>query len=442
MILKEYIFQFLIEGRIQDVQKKYPNVNIDLLAKGDPSSSNKYIEWMAKQLNSDNNLDLEEVITAIQLFDKISNRIQSNKKDINNYKSFEELIKLIDSVPLQSKTAEKKTSKIKGSTKIGETEEYFVYRIDTHEACTLMGKGTKWCITEKNPSMWNNYTKGQIKFYFAIKKSPKNDNFDKIAMSIPLDKEFDNKIRLFDAQDIQIENNVDWKEIVDVALNNLPEVPVSISQKIETGNDVSDEEIAKFLEDDFFDQYVFAIEHLGEKRVINSFQYAWPNSKYGMLMIGIYESHYGDNNKNPIDISKNRSGELFIKDKLTDDLFKLRYKDRIEYLNNSGQISKKTWPAIEWANGTQVWMIDGKYHRKDGPAVRRNDGEKKWYINGKLHREDGPAVEKKNGINIWYINGEQHREDGPAVEYPTGDNEYWLHGIIYSEKDYWKKING
>ena len=30
---------------------------------------------------------------------------------------------------------------------------------------------------------------------------------------------------------------------------------------------------------------------------------------------------------------------------------------------------------------------------------------KYWYQNDKLHREDGPAVEYANGSRIWYING-------------------------------------
>ena len=38
-----------------------------------------------------------------------------------------------------------------------------------------------------------------------------------------------------------------------------------------------------------------------------------------------------------------------------------------------------------------------KRHREDGPAVEYADGSKEWYLNGKLHREDGPACEYADG---------------------------------------------
>ena len=33
------------------------------------------------------------------------------------------------------------------------------------------------------------------------------------------------------------------------------------------------------------------------------------------------------------------------------------------------------------------------YHREDGPAIQYADGSKEWCIDGKLHRIDGPAIE-------------------------------------------------
>ena len=54
-------------------------------------------------------------------------------------------------------------------------------------------------------------------------------------------------------------------------------------------------------------------------------------------------------------------------------------------------------------------------HREDGPAIERADGTKAWYIDGKLHREDGPAIEYANGTKAWFINDQLHREDGPKA---------------------------
>ena len=48
-----------------------------------------------------------------------------------------------------------------------------------------------------------------------------------------------------------------------------------------------------------------------------------------------------------------------------------------------------------------------QFHRDDGPAIEWANGTKSWYINGNLHREDGPAIEWINGGEAWYINGKR-----------------------------------
>ena len=48
-----------------------------------------------------------------------------------------------------------------------------------------------------------------------------------------------------------------------------------------------------------------------------------------------------------------------------------------------------------------------------------------------LHREDGPAIEWADGSKEYWLNGMLHREDGPAVELADGSKEYWLNGERY-----------
>ena len=38
-------------------------------------------------------------------------------------------------------------------------------------------------------------------------------------------------------------------------------------------------------------------------------------------------------------------------------------------------------------------------------------GYKEWYFNGQLHREDGPALEWANGSKYWFLNGEEVTEE-------------------------------
>ena len=39
------------------------------------------------------------------------------------------------------------------------------------------------------------------------------------------------------------------------------------------------------------------------------------------------------------------------------------------------------------------------------------DGDRCWYQNGKLHRLDGPAIEWADGTRQWWINGKQLSEE-------------------------------
>jgi len=75
------------------------------------------------------------------------------------------------------------------------------------------------------------------------------------------------------------------------------------------------------------------------------------------------------------------------------------------WCNAAGKHHRTDGPALELANGTKEWWVDGKLHRTDGPAVEHADGHKEWYLNGKLHRTDGPTVERTDGSKAWYLNG-------------------------------------
>ena len=76
------------------------------------------------------------------------------------------------------------------------------------------------------------------------------------------------------------------------------------------------------------------------------------------------------------------------------------------------------------------------YHREDGSAVEYANGTKAWYLNGKPHREDGPAIEHIKGNKEWWVNGKRHREDGPAVEFACGEKCWWLNDEEYSEEEH------
>jgi 3-methyladenine DNA glycosylase AlkC len=52
-IILENIRKVLLENRVDDVKKKYPEVDpaiIDYFVKEDPSGNNKYLDWLVKAM--------------------------------------------------------------------------------------------------------------------------------------------------------------------------------------------------------------------------------------------------------------------------------------------------------------------------------------------------------------------------------------------------------
>jgi phage baseplate assembly protein gpV len=74
-------------------------------------------------------------------------------------------------------------------------------------------------------------------------------------------------------------------------------------------------------------------------------------------------------------------------------------------------------------------------HRLDGPAVEYANGTREWHVNGVPHRMDGPAFDSIYGHREWYVNGKRHREDGPAVEYADGDKAWHVNGVFIMTVD-------
>ena len=102
-------------------------------------------------------------------------------------------------------------------------------------------------------------------------------------------------------------------------------------------------------------------------------------------------------------------------------------------------IHREGAPAIEYADGTKAWWLNGLRHRTDGPSIEFANGTKEWYQNDQLHRTDGPAMEYANGGKSWFLNGKLHRTDGPAIQWPghpLGDKSWFLNGKHLTEQQH------
>jgi hypothetical protein len=191
-------------GKIDKIKQDNPELNIsiiDMIQAMDPSTTNKYCEFLIKMIKN-NNITQETIIKfvmdslfGINQIEKLhkfeehskANRILQEFKDISRHNDWffiEEGIKIADEV-VKRKQLEKETKKL------FENDEWVVLIPESYEASQLYAYNTKWCITQK--SYWNDYKKSS-RIIFVINK--KND--EKYAISKRMN---DSVIQGWDAKD-------------------------------------------------------------------------------------------------------------------------------------------------------------------------------------------------------------------------------------------------
>jgi hypothetical protein len=131
-----------------------------------------------------------------------------------------------------------------------------------------------------------------------------------------------------------------------------------------------------------------------------------------------------------------RNKDIFHSNKLKESLKAMETIKIKSYLD----IPSKFTGIAEFLSGTKIWYKEGKLHRLDGPAAEYKNGKKEWYKEGRNHRLDGPAIEEPDGTKIWYKEGKLHRLDGPAIELENGTKTWYIDGVLYSEKNFNKKV--
>lgn len=107
-----------------------------------------------------------------------------DEKNIDNWakKSFDEFKDFVDTKEQEvTKTQKTKTEKIEGAELVGENEEWQVYRIYTHKAAQIYGKGTKWCITDPSKGYWDWHNLHSNLYFFISKTRSKRNPLYKVA---------------------------------------------------------------------------------------------------------------------------------------------------------------------------------------------------------------------------------------------------------------------
>jgi len=243
--------QLLAEGRLDDVKKKYPHLEvvIDYYAERDPSkdtpSPNKYLNWLAKQTEeiyrtnyNPEQYHPEAIIAAmmgsyipnlanmVDKFHKHNQRMPNfgHSTDIQSYAHWNDLGDAVREVEQQetqaTKRAEEKKAAQEGSEVIDDTDDYFIVRPFTHEASCYFGKkshGTQaeWCITRREADYFNDYTsEGQMFYFVFLKQVDPTNRYKKLAFVLNADRDVDSA---WDAPN----SSLDGDEIAEAFVQNL-----------------------------------------------------------------------------------------------------------------------------------------------------------------------------------------------------------------------------
>jgi hypothetical protein len=264
--------QLLIEGRKDDVKKKYPELAekregldgesvLDVLIQADPSGNQKYLAAAAKILNNQfaihkrnglepfwekkwpldsvdgevvTNFDTEKlwspwglattIATEINKFHELLPHIDPKGRDLASYKTWEELNSAVSNADKKKQDKDKakkqkeQESEAASSTSrvIVNNDDYTMIRPESEEASCYYGKGTQWCISAtESTNYYEQYTADGKAFYFVILGHLSNDNkYKKLAMVVDIDGVYD---ETFDAED----NSLSLVEITHALVSNL-----------------------------------------------------------------------------------------------------------------------------------------------------------------------------------------------------------------------------
>jgi len=208
--------ELLFENRLEDVKKKYPEVDpaiIDYFVKEDPSGNNKYLDWLVKAMTHEPTIQsVEDILDEVMQFNTPQEflmmlvkkfhellpymvHVEDGKKvgttDLYQYKFTDsEMIHYLGHDIAQAKERKKEKDKQKdakkNSDKIYEDRNWLVVRPKTWQSSCVYGAGTKWCTTSKeSDSHFKRETDRNFLIYVINKNKNSNDNEYKVAWQIP-----------------------------------------------------------------------------------------------------------------------------------------------------------------------------------------------------------------------------------------------------------------
>ena len=192
--------------RLDLTLQKHPDheEGIRLLASRDPSGNLKYLDWGAKVLASGQAL-AGEIADVLELFHQFAGHgIRQHQRpgrrapirispDLYSYRP-QDLAGLRTNLFKLKRAQDRKRKKRERLYRIqGEMEADVVYdspdlivrHIKNKQASVHYGLRTQWCISMLREGHFEEYETNNATFFFFERKTPKDDEFDKIALMMP-----------------------------------------------------------------------------------------------------------------------------------------------------------------------------------------------------------------------------------------------------------------
>ena len=151
-----------------------------------------FLQWLVKGYEEELGITIEtslDIANAnLERFKKYKaeNRIKGEESDYYYWMkgSLQEFSDFMGKIENKVSVTQQKKDAREGAVLVGENKIWRVYKINTHEAAMQYGKHTQWCITEEDGGHWRNYTeRDKFEFWYFIKKEPKGNEKDKIAVA-------------------------------------------------------------------------------------------------------------------------------------------------------------------------------------------------------------------------------------------------------------------
>jgi len=151
----------------------------------DPSKQKKYVGWIAKQwIIKAGKLSIDDLRNTIEEYDVFLNKGKVKTKDINAFKTFEDLAAEVKELN-DSGEGLSDTDRENDYETIVDNNDILVMCPHTHEASRKLGlstfkyrdcgdgnKDSTWCTTYKTSDHWNDYyLKSNATFYYFLIKS-------------------------------------------------------------------------------------------------------------------------------------------------------------------------------------------------------------------------------------------------------------------------------